>query len=83
MTSAVPYEIFEERAAQQRRQLHNSVSELRLTLAERLDVVFLRLPVTLALSSETPTPPQTRWKVTGWTCPVFCSVRSIVRSSRA
>jgi hypothetical protein len=38
MTSQVPFEILEERAAQQRRQLHNSVSQLRSTLRERLDV---------------------------------------------
>ncbi len=38
MTSSIPYEILEERAAQQRRQLHNRVIELRTTLADRLDV---------------------------------------------
>ena len=38
MTSTVPFEILEERAAQQRRQLHNSVNALRATLRERLDV---------------------------------------------
>ena len=38
MTSRVPFEILEERAAQQRRQLHNSVHQLRSTLRERLDV---------------------------------------------
>ena len=38
MTSRVPFEILEERAAEQRRQLHNSVSDLRGALRERLDV---------------------------------------------
>jgi len=38
MTSRVPFEILEERAAAQRRQLHNSVTELRSSLRERLDV---------------------------------------------
>jgi len=38
MTSRVSYETLEERAAQQRRKLHNTVSELRSTVAERLDV---------------------------------------------
>jgi len=38
MTSRVPFELLEERAAEQRRQLHNSVSELRSTVRERLDV---------------------------------------------
>lgn len=38
MTSQVPFEILEERAAEQRRQLHNSVSQLRNRLRERLDV---------------------------------------------
>src|SRR5437763_1825336 len=38
MTSPVPYELMEERAAQQRRQLHNTVTQLRTTLSARLDV---------------------------------------------
>ncbi len=38
MTSNIPYELLEERAAEQRRQLHNRVVELRTTLADRLDV---------------------------------------------
>lgn len=38
MTSNIPYELLEERAAQQRRELHNRVVELRSTVAERLDV---------------------------------------------
>ncbi len=38
MTSAVPYELLEQRAAEQRRRLHNSVTELRLAVRERLDL---------------------------------------------
>lgn len=38
MTSNIPYELLEERAAKQRRDLHNHVVELRSTMAERLDV---------------------------------------------
>ncbi len=38
MTSHIPYELLEERAAKQRRELHNRVVELRTTVAERLDV---------------------------------------------
>jgi hypothetical protein len=38
MTSRVPYEILEQRAAEQRRQLHNSLADLRDTMRERLDV---------------------------------------------
>lgn len=37
MTSNIPYELLEERAASQRRQLHNRVVELRTTVNERLD----------------------------------------------
>jgi hypothetical protein len=37
MTSNVPYELLEERAAKQRRELHNRVVELRSTVADRLD----------------------------------------------
>ena len=37
MTSNVPYEVLEERAASQRRQLHNHVVELRSTVNDRLD----------------------------------------------
>jgi len=37
MTSHIPYELLEERAATQRRQLHNRVVELRSTVNERLD----------------------------------------------
>jgi len=42
MTSSIPVDILEKRAADQRRQLHNSVSELRQsvrqTVKEKLDV---------------------------------------------
>jgi hypothetical protein len=38
MTSNIPYELLEERAAKQRRELHNRVVELRSTVADRLDV---------------------------------------------
>jgi hypothetical protein len=38
MTNTMSYEDLEQRAAQQRRQLHNSVTELRLTVKEKLDV---------------------------------------------
>jgi hypothetical protein len=37
MTSHVPYELLEERAAKQRREIHNHVVELRSTVADRLD----------------------------------------------
>ena len=37
MTSNVPYELLEERAAKQRREIHNHVVELRSTVADRLD----------------------------------------------
>ena len=38
MTSGLPEDVLEKRAAEQRRQLHNSVSELRQTVREKLDV---------------------------------------------
>jgi len=38
MTSGIPVDVLEKRAADQRRQLHDSVSELRQTVRERLDV---------------------------------------------
>lgn len=38
MTNSVPYELMEERAAEQRRRIHNSVTELRHSVQERLDV---------------------------------------------
>ena len=38
MTSRVPFEILEERAAQQRLHLHDSVNQLRSTLRQRLDL---------------------------------------------
>jgi hypothetical protein len=37
MTSNIPYELLEERAASQRKQLHNRVVELRTTVNDRLD----------------------------------------------
>jgi ElaB/YqjD/DUF883 family membrane-anchored ribosome-binding protein len=38
MNSGVPVDMLERRAAEQRRQLHDSVSELRETVKEKLDV---------------------------------------------
>jgi hypothetical protein len=38
MTNNIPVDVLEKRAADQRRQLHNSVSELRQSVRERLDV---------------------------------------------
>jgi len=38
MTAGLPVDILEKRAADQRRQLHNTVIELRQTVRERLDV---------------------------------------------
>jgi hypothetical protein len=38
MNSAIPVDVLEKRAADQRRQLHNSVSELRQSVRDRLDV---------------------------------------------
>ena len=38
MTNAVPFEVLEQRAANQRRQLHESVTELRSAVREKLDV---------------------------------------------
>ena len=38
MNSAIPVDVLEKRAADQRRQLHNSVSELRHSVRERLDL---------------------------------------------
>jgi hypothetical protein len=37
MSNPLPAEILEERAAEQRRRLHNSVAELRSNVRERLD----------------------------------------------
>ncbi len=37
MTNPIPVDILEQRATEQRRQLHNSVAELRQTVRERLD----------------------------------------------
>lgn len=38
MTSGIPVDVLEKRAADQRRQLHNSVIELGHTVRERFDV---------------------------------------------
>lgn len=38
MTSGLPTDILEQRAADQRRRLHDSVTELRLTMKDRLDI---------------------------------------------
>ncbi|HEX4605439.1 MAG TPA: hypothetical protein VH724_15675 [Candidatus Angelobacter sp.] len=38
MTDGIPVDVLEKRAADERRQLHNSVAELRQTVHERLDV---------------------------------------------
>ena len=38
MTEGIPVDVLEKRAADERRQLHNSVVELRHSVHERLDV---------------------------------------------
>jgi len=38
MTEGIPVDVLEKRAADERRQLHNSVAELRQSVHERLDV---------------------------------------------
>lgn len=38
MTNPLPSDVLEQRAADQRRRLHNSVVELRSTVREKLDV---------------------------------------------
>ena len=38
MTSGLPVDILAKRAAEQRRQLHNSVVELRQSVKEKLDI---------------------------------------------
>ena len=38
MSDALPADLLEQRAAEQRRRLHNTVSELKTTVKERLDV---------------------------------------------
>jgi hypothetical protein len=38
MTEGIPVEVLEKRAADERRQLHDSVQELRQTVHQRLDV---------------------------------------------
>ncbi len=37
MTNPLPTDVLEQRAAEQRRRLHNSVAELRSSVKERLD----------------------------------------------
>jgi len=38
MTNSLPTHVLEERAAEQRRRLHNSVAELRSNVREKLDM---------------------------------------------
>ncbi|HEY2171566.1 MAG TPA: hypothetical protein VGJ30_18215 [Candidatus Angelobacter sp.] len=38
MTEGIPVDVLEQRAADERRQLHNSVQQLRESVHERLDV---------------------------------------------
>jgi len=38
MTEGIPVDVLEKRAADQRRQIHNSVVELRHSVQEKLDV---------------------------------------------
>jgi hypothetical protein len=38
MTEGIPVDLLEKRAADERRQLHNTVQELRETVQDRLDV---------------------------------------------
>ena len=38
MTSGIPVDILQKRAAEQRRQIHNSVVELRQSVKDKLDV---------------------------------------------
>jgi hypothetical protein len=38
MTNTLPVQVLEERAAEQRRQIHNDVADLRSTLKEQLDI---------------------------------------------
>jgi hypothetical protein len=38
MTQGIPVDVLEKRAADQRRQLHNTVIELRQSVQEKLDV---------------------------------------------
>ncbi len=38
MTSGLPTEVLEQRAAEQRRRLHNTVAEMRTTVREKMDV---------------------------------------------
>jgi tetrahydromethanopterin S-methyltransferase subunit F len=38
MTEGIPVDVLEKRAADERRQLHNSVQELRESVQDRLDI---------------------------------------------
>ncbi len=38
MTNSLPTDVLEQRAAEQRRRIHNSVAELKVSVRERLDV---------------------------------------------
>lgn len=38
MTSGLPTDVLEQRAAEQRRRLHNTVAEMRSTVREKMDV---------------------------------------------
>jgi hypothetical protein len=38
MTQGIPVDVFEKRAADQRRNLHSSVAELRQSVREKMDV---------------------------------------------
>ena len=38
MTNSLPTNILEERAAEQRRRLHNTVADMRSTVREKMDV---------------------------------------------
>ncbi len=38
MTNSLPTEILEQRAAEQRRRIHNTVAEMRVSVREKMDV---------------------------------------------
>jgi hypothetical protein len=38
MTNSLPTEVLEERAAEQRRRLHNTVAEMRVTVRDKMNV---------------------------------------------
>ncbi len=38
MTSGLPTDVLEQRAAEQRRRLHNTVADMRVTVREKMDV---------------------------------------------